>query len=637
VAQRARMAVKDMASLDPPARAFQDAPVLRFFRDLGATRLAAMGFVLLVGGGAAALVAQPPAPPPPAEIAMPEIRVAGEKLAAHGDAVGNALDLVRRYARGTLKLRLPSGKVVDVRRAELGITIDRARLADFVTAAMAPDGIVRKSHAVRAPDEPLDVPLPLALDEKATVAKLLDVKATSDLPAEDAKIDVDARKVQPEQVGHRLDVYATVARIEAALRDGKEEVEVAVVNDAPKVLAASLADIKFDHVLGWFETRYTPGKKSEDRTFNLRLAASKLDGRVVMPGEEFDFNAVVGPRDEAHGYRVAPVIAQGELVDGLGGGTCQISGTLHAAVFFAGLEIVQRYPHSRPSSYIKMGLDATVAYPNITYKFRNSLDVPIVLREKVAGGIVRAEILGPERKLTVSFFRRIDDVLPFEEVERETPKLPEGERIVTQRGIPGFLATSSRVVRDGAYAERTKWTEKYPPTTQIVAVGTAPKDAKARLVPDSHSEYVVDEILVVTQGPGLKTPGVAADERGGGMIEQRTPGKTGEAGWIEKLGLSKTPLDPGKPDDESAKPDADGSDKDKAKGDGDKSDKDKDKAKGDGEKSDKDKPKKDKPKKDDDKADEKKGKKDKKKDKKKDDKKDGAKKKTAAKTDAERG
>jgi hypothetical protein len=273
----------------------------------------------------------------------------------------------------------------------------------------------------------------------------------------------------------------------------------------------------------------------------------------------FDFNEVVGPRDEANGYRVAKVIAQGELVDGLGGGTCQISGTLHAAVFFAGLEVVSRYPHSRPSTYIKMGLDATVSYPNITYVFRNNFPHPIVLREKVAGGVVRAEVLGPERSQTVSYFRRIDDVLPFEELERETDKLPSGERIVTQRGIPGFRATSSRVVRAGAYAERTKWTEKYPPTNQIVAVGTGPEDMKPRIVEDTHAEYTVDEVLVMTQGPGIRTPGAPAEERGGGMIEQRTPGKTGEAGWIEKLGLGKTPVRSSDDDPETAAEDAAGS------------------------------------------------------------------------------
>lgn len=503
-------------------------------------RLAAMAGVLIAGVLGALVVAQPPPPPPPAEMPAVEIRVGGEVLPGGGDAIGDALDLVRRYARGTMKLRLPTGKEVELQRADLGLTIDRARLAEFVTAALAPDGAVRRAHVARNPGAPLDVPLPLAIDEKKAVARLLDLKADSDVPPQDARIDLEARKVQPEIVGHRIDVYGSLARIEEALRDGRDMVDLEVEHDVPKVLSASLAGVKFDHVLGWFETRYTPGKKYEDRTFNLRLAASKLDGRVIMPGEVFDFNEVVGPRDEANGYRVAKVIAQGELVDGLGGGTCQISGTLHAAVFFAGLQVVSRYPHSRPSTYIKMGLDATVAYPSITYKFRNDFDFPIVLHEKVAGGVVRAEILGPERKQTVSYFRRIDEILPFEEVERETDKLPKGERVVTQRGIPGFRATSSRVVRDGAYAERTKWGEKYPPTNQIVAVGTGPDDMKPRLVEDNHPEYTVDEVLVMTQGPGIRTPGAPTDERGGGMIEQRTPGKTGEEGWIEKLGLAKT-------------------------------------------------------------------------------------------------
>ena len=257
-----------------------------------------------------------------------------------------------------------------------------------------------------------------------------------------------------------------------------------------------------------------------------------------MPGEVFDFNDVVGPRDEAHGYRVAPVIAQGELVDGLGGGTCQISGTLHGAAFFAGLDIVERYPHSRPSYYIKLGLDATVVYPTINFRFRNPFDFPIVLHETVSNGVVRAEILGPERRHTVTYFRRIDEVIPFEEVERQTAKLPEGTRVLAQRGIPGFKTTSSRVVRDGAHALRYKWSDQYPPTAQIFNVGTGPKELDVKATDDNHPEYVVDEYLVVTQGPDIRTPGTTEPEPGGGTIESREPGRTGERGYYEKLGLS---------------------------------------------------------------------------------------------------
>jgi hypothetical protein len=298
-------------------------------------------------------------------------------------------------------------------------------------------------------------------------------------------------------------------------------------------------------VLGWFETRYAVDKKHEARTFNLRLAASKLDGHVILPGETFDFNEVVGPRDEANGYKVAPVIAQGELVDGIGGGTCQIAGTLHGAAFFAGLDIVERHPHTRPSFYIKMGLDATVVYPTITLRLRNSFDHPLVLHETVRDGVVRAEVLGPKRTRTVTFVRKIDDVLPFAEIERQDPKLPRGVRVLAQRGIPGFRTHRYRVVRDGPFAVRERWNDSYPPTNQIVRVGTADAADVEDVEDDPHPEYVVDDYLVLLQGPDVKgtvgsTSEPAPTERrdGGGMVELREAGRTGERGWTERAGFS---------------------------------------------------------------------------------------------------
>ncbi|HTJ85491.1 MAG TPA: VanW family protein [Polyangiaceae bacterium] len=527
-------------------------------------RLAAMLAITVAGGLGVTFCLLPEPPPPKDEVPTPTLAVAGHPLASDGDAVGNALDLVRRYALSEVKLVLPDvgprkpgdppapPREVAVTPADFGLEIDRVRLSEFVREALRPGSALARAHAATAAGTAIDVPLPLKIDGERAVSKLVDLKALVDSFPRDAAIDLEGRTVRPEEVGYRLDVYGTLARLESALRRGETKVDAVVEEVKPARTAAELAGVKFDAVLGFFETRYNTAQKSEARSYNLRLAASKLDGRVVMPGEVFDFNAVVGPRDEAHGYKVAPVIAQGELVDGIGGGTCQISGTLHAAAFFAGLEIVERYPHSRPSSYIKLGLDATVSYPNITYRFRNPFDFPVVLHEKVQGGVVRAEILGPERKLTVTYFRRIDDVLPFEETERESDKLAKGERVVVQRGIPGFVATASRLVRNGAYGERTKWTEKYPPTTQIVLVGTGPEDAKSKIKEDAHPEYLVDEYLVVTEGPGVKDDGLS---------EARTPGRTGEDGWIEKLGFQKTPLEADKKKDDDK--DADKKDADK--------------------------------------------------------------------------
>jgi len=102
--------------------------------------------------------------------------------------------------------------------------------------------------------------------------------------------------------------------------------------------------------------------------------------------------------------------------------------------------------------------------------------------------------------------------------------------------VPGFRTTIFRIVRDGAYAVRTKRQDQYPPTTQIVWLGTGNSDAKGAKA-DGHPEYTADEYLVVTQGPKTRTPGKKGKEQGGGTVEKRIPGKTGRHGWQEKEGL----------------------------------------------------------------------------------------------------
>ena len=220
---------------------------------------------------------------------------------------------------------------------------------------------------------------------------------------------------------------------------------------------------------------------------------------------------------------------------------------MHGAAFFAGLDIVERYPHTRPSGYIKMGMDATVVYPTINFRIRNSFPFPIVLHETVKNGIVRAEILGPKRTRTVTLIRRIDAALPFEEVERPDKQLPSGVRVLGQRGVPGFKLRRYRIIREGDNAVRERWDDIYPPTSQIVRVGAGDISAERTKTPqdDQHPEYVADELLVTTQGPKLDAADADEDgkkdddtaDRGGVMRESREPGKYGTAGWTEEAGM----------------------------------------------------------------------------------------------------
>jgi hypothetical protein len=194
---------------------------------------------------------------------------------------------------------------------------------------------------------------------------------------------------------------------------------------------------------------------------------------------------------------------------------------LHGVALFAGLDIVARTPHTRPSFYIKMGLDAAVAYPNVNLKIRNPFSYPVVLAETVSSGMVRADILGPKRTHTVTFVRRIEEIIPFGQREVPDDQLRSGTRVITQRGIPGFKVLRLRIVRQGPHAVRERTIDSYPPTTQVVHVGTGAQNASS-VLDDEHPEYIADEFLMITQGPGVGRTGTE---------EMRVAGRTGSHGW----------------------------------------------------------------------------------------------------------
>jgi hypothetical protein len=181
-----------------------------------------------------------------------------------------------------------------------------------------------------------------------------------------------------------------------------------------------------------------------------------------------------------------------------------------------------------------MGLDATVVYPTINFRLKNRYPFPVVLHQTVKEGVVRAEILGKAQVRTVTLIRRIEDAIPFQELERQDSKLPSGQRLLGQRGVPGFKLRRYRIVRDGDHAIRERWDDVYPPTAQIVRVGTDPSKESTDAHDDPHPEYVADELLVATQGPDIREAGERSAKT---TVEDREPGRFGEAGWTKKAGM----------------------------------------------------------------------------------------------------
>jgi vancomycin resistance protein YoaR len=419
------------------------------------------------------------------------VELLGQRLTVDDAMTEHAAELLRRHVAGSFHVELPDGGSRAMSFGRLGAQIDKLRLSQVIRDVRDPTSPLRRTWRAAGGEGVLALPVPLVLDTARATETVLALKDELDHAPVDARLDLEKRTLVPEVEGRKLDLDASVAVLAGALENGKTSASLVFVHKKPRRLAKDLGHVNVDKVMGFFETNYDRSQRSAARTYNLRLAASKLDGTVLLPGETFDFNDVVGPRDEANGYKVAPVIAEGELVDGIGGGTCQISSTLYAASFFAGLDNGKYTPHSRPSHYITMGLDATVVWPRVDMELKNPYEFPIAVHASVSQGRVRMEILGPKRDYTVGFEREILEEKEFETIERMDDTLPVGTRITDQAGVKGYRMKRHRYV----YGPKNKVLKHnvrvlyYPPTKEFIRVGTkpvSPDDPPAKL-PESKT------------------------------------------------------------------------------------------------------------------------------------------------------
>jgi vancomycin resistance protein YoaR len=315
--------------------------------------------------------------------------------------------------------------------------------------------------------------LPLRIDRDKATAALLAIKAKHDVSPVDAFLDLEERQVHADQPGKALDVWASLPRLEAAARQAAPRLELVNIPVSAAVTHQTLGIEDISTVMGHHLTKFPVTDR--DRNFNLKLAASKLNGVVLKPNEEWSFNAQVGERSEKEGYKIAHVITAGEMVDGLAGGTCQISTTLFGAAFFAGLDIVKTINHSRPSAYTPLGFDATVVWPNTDLKLKNPYDFPVVIHYRVANGEALVEILGKPRPYDkVVFERHVLESTPFPTEERLDEEIPKDLTSIDQAGFNGYkLERFRKFFKDGKLVKTNKWTLEYKPVTEYVRRGTS--------------------------------------------------------------------------------------------------------------------------------------------------------------------
>lgn len=194
----------------------------------------------------------------------------------------------------------------------------------------------------------------------------------------------DHGSIVPGRVGYKLYQQAFMEKFYAYFYgQGPSKIEVPEMNIYPKVDSELLAHISTQQ-LGQYVTYFNSSNKS--RSHNISLSAKAIDNHVVFPNETFSFNQVVGMRTRNKGYKSAPIIVKGELSEGVGGGICQVSSTLFNAVDRAGLQIVQRYSHTRSVPYVPPRRDATVSWGGPDFRFQNQYNQPILIRAKRYGG-----------------------------------------------------------------------------------------------------------------------------------------------------------------------------------------------------------------------------------------------------------
>lgn len=208
--------------------------------------------------------------------------------------------------------------------------------------------------------------------------------------AKDAYYTQNPFTVYPSENGMDFDI--SIEEVKSMLNEEKEEYTIPLKVLYPNVTTNMIGTEAFPDLLSEFSTKYQASNKN--RTTNLILAANKINGTVVMPGEIFSYNTVVGERTIAAGYKEAPIYVSGRVEDGLGGGICQITTTLYNAAVYANLEIVERSNHQFVPSYAGASRDATVVYGAIDFKFKNNRNYPIKIICSVSGGIANFQIFG---------------------------------------------------------------------------------------------------------------------------------------------------------------------------------------------------------------------------------------------------
>ncbi|MBX7320300.1 VanW family protein [Clostridium chauvoei] len=279
--------------------------------------------------------------------------------------------------------------------------------------------------------------------------------------------EVVGKKINEENLHNKL-----VENINGNPKD-LVELNFELEDSLAKVKASDLE--KITGKISGFTTEYT--STGDGRVTNMSIALKAVNGTVLMPGEEFSYNNIVGDTTPEKGYEKANTYVGNEIVPDYGGGICQVSTTLYRAAMNANLKSTERANHTLTVSYSDPGLDATVAYGVVDYKFVNSYDFPVYIEGYIGGGTVGFNIYGNKEALSGKTYQLVNEVHEKYNPEVEyidNPALKEGEQKVKINGMPGYKASSYQITYENGVEVSREWisTDVYRTTNTVIERGT---------------------------------------------------------------------------------------------------------------------------------------------------------------------
>jgi len=261
----------------------------------------------------------------------------------------------------------------------------------------------------------------------------------------DAYVEKNPTRVHTHVNG--VDFGISIEEAKKLVSETKEEYNIPLKYTKPKKTIENLGEEAFPDLLATFSTIYDASNRN--RSTNIELASKKVNGTIIMPGENFSFNTVVGKRTIEAGFKEGTAYIGGEVVPDVGGGICQLSSTIYNVALLANLEIVERSNHIFLTGYVAASRDATVYYGSLDFIFKNSRSYPIKIVTSSKNGVCKVSMYGikEETEYEVIIQSKITSYINPTTTYENDPTLLEGKEVVKQSGSSGCRSEGYRILK----------------------------------------------------------------------------------------------------------------------------------------------------------------------------------------------